>query len=58
MKAMASRGSHPLEGNVEVDETVIDGEEKGTRGRKTRIKNFFRWSENVKSKVYPECMPK
>ncbi len=30
MKAMGSSGKHPLEGNVEVDEFVVGGQESGT----------------------------
>lgn len=36
MKAMKSRGNHPLEGKVEVDETVVGGEEEGVRGTSKR----------------------
>jgi hypothetical protein len=41
MKAMASSGKHPLEGVVEVDETVVGGEEKHTRGRQNKHKKLL-----------------
>ena len=40
VKAMASGGRHPLDGNVEMDETVTGGEEKGARGRGNRKKKL------------------
>jgi len=33
MAAMKSSGNHPLEGQVEVDEFVVGGKEKGVKGR-------------------------
>ena len=41
MKAMASSGDHPLQGIVEVDETVVGGEEKNTRGRQNKAKKLL-----------------
>lgn len=37
---MASSGTHPLDGQVEIDETVVGGEEKGIRGRKNKNKKL------------------
>jgi hypothetical protein len=34
MKAMESSENHPIEGDVEVDETVFGGQEENTKGRK------------------------
>ena len=34
MTAMRSSGNHPLTGEIEVDETVVGGQESGTKGRK------------------------
>lgn len=41
MQAMSSSGKHPLEGMVEVDETVVGGEEKHTRGRQNKHKKLL-----------------
>jgi ISXO2-like transposase domain/Transposase zinc-ribbon domain len=41
MKAMASSGKYPLQGMVEVDETVVGGEEKNTRGRQNKNKKLL-----------------
>jgi len=41
MQAMSSSGKHPLEGIVEVDETVVGGEEKHTRGRQNKHKKLL-----------------
>lgn len=40
MKAMESSGDHPLTGKVEVDETVIGGQEEGVKGRKNKNKKL------------------
>ena len=40
MRAMKSSQNYPLQGNVEVDETVIGGQESGTRGRKNDKKRL------------------
>jgi hypothetical protein len=40
MKAMQSSGNFLLEGNVEVDETVIGGQEEGVKGRKNKQKKL------------------
>lgn len=40
MKAMKSSGNHPMTGTVEVDETVIGGQEEGVRGRKNKGKKL------------------
>ena len=37
---MKSSGKQPLEGNVEVDETVAGGQEEGVRGRKNEKKKI------------------
>ena len=39
-EAMAGGGRRPLDGNVEMDETVTGGEEKGARGRGNRKKKL------------------
>ncbi len=41
MKAMSSSGQHPLKGLVEVDETVVGGEDKNTRGRQNKRKKLM-----------------
>ena len=41
MKAMASSGDYPLQGMVEVDETVVGGQEKNTRGRQNKAKKLL-----------------
>ena len=40
MKAMKSSGSHPMTGTVEVDETVVGGQEEGVRGRENKGKKL------------------
>ncbi|MDL2262854.1 IS1595 family transposase, partial [Bacteroidales bacterium OttesenSCG-928-I21] len=40
MKAMKSSGTHLMTGKVEVDETVVGGEEEGVRGRKNESKKL------------------
>lgn len=40
MHAMKSRGNFPLKNRVEVDETVIGGQEEGVRGRKNTSKKL------------------
>lgn len=40
MKAMASSQDHPLIGKVEVDETVVGGQEEGVRGRQNNSKKL------------------
>lgn len=40
MRAMRSSERHPLQGDVEVDETVIGGQESGTRGRGNKKKRL------------------
>ena len=50
MKSMASEGNHPLEGIVEVDETVVGGEEKNTRGRKNRNKKLVQVAIELKNR--------
>ena len=40
MSAMKSSGNHPMKNRVEVDETVIGGQEEGVRGRKNESKKL------------------
>lgn len=40
MKAMKSSGNNPLTGKVEVDETVVGGQEDGVKGRKNNKKKL------------------
>ena len=40
MKAMESSGNHKIDGNVEVDETVVGGQEEGVVGRKNGKKKL------------------
>lgn len=40
MKAMESSGNHKIDGNAEVDETVVGGQEEGVVGRKNRKKKL------------------
>jgi hypothetical protein len=40
MKAMKSSGNHPITGRAEVDETVVGGQESGTRGRQNKKKKL------------------
>jgi len=40
MKAMKSSQQNPMEGTVDVDETVIGGQEEGVRGRKNKAKKL------------------
>jgi hypothetical protein len=42
MKAMESSENHPIEGDVEVDETVFGGQEENTKGRKN-TKSLLYW---------------
>jgi hypothetical protein len=40
MKAMESSGNNKIEGNTEVDETVVGGQEEGVVGRKNNKKKL------------------
>lgn len=40
MKAMKSSQQNPMKGTVDVDETVIGGQEEGVRGRKNKAKKL------------------
>lgn len=40
MKAMKSSGSHPINGEAEVDQTIFGGQEEGVRGRKNKNKKL------------------
>jgi hypothetical protein len=40
MKAMKSSGNHKIDGNAEVDETVVGGQEEGVVGRKNGKKKL------------------
>lgn len=40
MKAMKSSQDHPIEGQTEVDETVIGGQENGVKGRQNKTKKL------------------
>ena len=40
MKATKSSGDHPITGTAEVDETVVGGQEEGTKGRKNLNKKL------------------
>jgi hypothetical protein len=37
---MRSSGSYPLQGFVEIDETVVGRQEEGARGRKNQFSNL------------------
>lgn len=50
MKAMSSSGQHPMQGHVEVDETVVGGQEKGVRGRENHPKKLVVIAIERKSK--------
>lgn len=40
MRAMKSSGRHKIKGKAEVDETVVGGQEEGTKGRKNKKKKL------------------
>ena len=40
MKAMESSGNNKMDGNIEVDETVVGGQEEGVVGRKNKKKKL------------------
>lgn len=50
MKAISSSGQHPMEGHVEVDETVVGGQEQGVRGRENHRKKLVVIAIERKSK--------
>jgi hypothetical protein len=43
MKAMESSENHPIEGDVEVDETVFGGQEENTKAERTLTKSLLYW---------------
>lgn len=61
MKAMSSSGRYPLDGKVEVDETVVGGKEEGAIGRKNIDKKIVVFDiELVKggiSRAYGKVIP-
>lgn len=50
MAAMKSSGKSPMEGNVEVDETFVGGQEEGAVGRKTKNKKVVVFAIERKGK--------
>jgi len=50
MKAMESSGNNKIEGNAEVDETVVGGQEEGTVGRKNDKKKLVVFAIERKGK--------
>jgi hypothetical protein len=43
MKAMESSENHPIEGDVEVDETVFGGQKKTQKAERTLTKSLLYW---------------
>ena len=62
MRAMRSSGKHLMVGKVEVDETVVGGEEENTRGRKNNKKKLVVFAIEKKgraiSRVYGKVIAK
>jgi hypothetical protein len=62
MRAMKSSGNYLMTGNVEVDETVIGGQEENTRGRKNNKKKLVVFAIEKKgrgvSRVYGKVIEK
>ena len=50
MEAMASSGTRPMEGRVDVDETVVGGQEEGVVGRKNDKKKLVAFAIEHKGK--------
>jgi hypothetical protein len=50
MKAMKSSGNYKIEGNTEVDETVVGGQEEGVVGRKNNKKKLVVFAIERKGK--------
>jgi len=50
MAAMKSSGNHPLEGNVDVDETVVGQQEEGVKGRENKKKKLIVFAIERKGK--------
>lgn len=50
MKAMESSGNNKIEGKAEVDETVVGGQEEGTKGRKNNKKKLVVFAIEKKGK--------
>lgn len=61
MQAMKSSGNHKIEGNVEVDETVVGGQEEGVVGRKNDKKKLVVFAVERKgkgiSRLYGKVIP-
>jgi hypothetical protein len=61
MKAMESSENHPIEGDVEVDETVFGGQEENTKGRKNINKKLVVLAIEKKNKgvsrLYARVIP-
>lgn len=62
MRAMKSSGNYLMEGKVEVDETVVGGQEENTRGRKNKKKKLVVFAIEKKgrgiSRVYGKVIEK
>lgn len=66
MAAMKSSGKSPMEGNVEVDETFVGGQEEGVVGRKTKSKKVVVFAierkgkgvQRIYGKVIKKCSAK
>jgi len=62
MRAMQSSHNYPMEGSVEVDETVVGGQEEGVRGRKNDKKQLVVFAIEKKGKgvarVYAKTIKK
>ena len=61
MTAMRSSGNHPLTGEIEVDETVVGGQESGTKGRRNVKKKLVvvaieRRKDGI-ARAYAEVIP-
>ncbi len=61
MEAMKSSGNHKIEGNAEVDETVVGGQEEGVVGRKNERKKIVVFAVERKgkgiSRLYGKVIP-
>jgi len=61
MQAMKSSGNYKIEGNVEVDETVVGGQEEGVVGRKNNKKKLVVFAVERKgkgiSRLYGKVIP-
>ena len=55
MKAMKSSGNHPMTGTVEVDETVMGGQEEGFVVGRTRERNWWWWAWRRREKERAGC---